>query len=92
MELNFEGLEMQKSNIPVNKAQIIYEVNGIICQVIMFIPVVMVIIMSKIAHFCIFWTWEYKNQSVWKKYSSASERSFLAISKYAMNFWIMKYH
>ena len=54
MELNFEGLEMQKSNIPVNKTQIIYEVNGIICQVIMFIPVVMVIIMSKIAHFCIF--------------------------------------
>ena len=38
MELNFEGLEMQKWNISTNSAQRADEKNGIICLVIMFTP------------------------------------------------------
>ena len=51
MELNFEGLEMQKWNIPMARAQIVDGKNGAICLVIMFTPQVMVIKMSKMAHF-----------------------------------------
>ena len=46
MELNFEGLEMQKWNILMDKTQRDDEKNGDICLVIMFIPGVMVITMS----------------------------------------------
>ena len=46
MELNFEGLEMQKSNIPTNTAQRVDRKNGVICVVIMFTTRVMVIKMS----------------------------------------------
>ena len=38
MELNFEGLEMQKWNISTNSAQRADEKNGIICLVIIFTP------------------------------------------------------
>ena len=47
MELNFEGLEMQKWNIPTDRTQKADEKNGVICLVIMFTPRVMVIKMSK---------------------------------------------
>ena len=36
IELNFEGLEMQKWNIPANRARRVDEKNGVICLVIMF--------------------------------------------------------
>ena len=36
MELNFEDLEIQKWNIPTDRAQKVDEKNGVICQVIMF--------------------------------------------------------
>ena len=48
-ELNFHGLKMQKSNIPMDKAQRVHGKISIICLV-MLIPRVMVIKMSKIAH------------------------------------------
>ena len=50
MELNFEDLEMQKWNIPTNKAQRDGK-KGVICLVIMFTPWVMIIKMSKMVHF-----------------------------------------
>ena len=53
MKLNFEGLEMQKWNIPTDRAQGIDEINGVICQVVIFISSVMVF-MSKMAHFLYF--------------------------------------
>ena len=53
-----EGLEMQKWNISTDRAQRADEKNGVICLVIMFTPGVMVIKMSKIAHFCTFYRWE----------------------------------
>ena len=52
--LNFEGLEMQKCKTPTNSAQRVDETNVIICLVIMFAPRIMVIKMSKTAHFLYF--------------------------------------
>ena len=46
MELNFEGFEMQKWNIPTDSAQRVDGKNGVICLVIMFTTRVMVIKMS----------------------------------------------
>ena len=54
MELNFEGFEMQKRNISMQKAQAVDEKNEVICLVMKFTPRVMVIEMSKMAHFYIF--------------------------------------
>ena len=63
MELNFEGLEMQKWNIPSDRAQRIDEKNGVICLVILFRPGVMVIKISKIVHCLYFLLMPAKNQS-----------------------------
>ena len=42
MELNFEGLEIQKWNLPTDRAQIVNKKNGIIYLVIMLTPQVIV--------------------------------------------------
>ena len=60
MELNFEGLEMQKWNIPTDRAQIEDGKNMVICLFIMFTPQVIIIKISKMAHFCIFCWWQQK--------------------------------
>ena len=44
MALNFEGLEMQKWNIPTERAQRVDKKNGVICLIIMFTPRIAVII------------------------------------------------
>ena len=49
--MNFDGLEMQKWNIQTDRAQRVDEKNGIICAAIIFASGVMVIKMSKMAHF-----------------------------------------
>ena len=52
-----EGLEMQKFNIPTDKAQRVDEKNGVICLVclvMMFTPRVIVIKMSQMAQFLYF--------------------------------------
>ena len=54
MGLNFEGLEIQKLNIPADRAQKVHEKNGVISLVTMFTHRVTVIKMSQMAHFCIF--------------------------------------
>ena len=51
MELNFEGLEMQKWNIPTDGALRVDEKYGISCLVIIITPRVNVFDMSKMAHF-----------------------------------------
>ena len=51
MELNFEGLEIQKWNIPTYRAQRFDEKNGAIRLIIMFNPKVMVFKMSRIVVF-----------------------------------------
>ena len=60
-ELNFESLEMQKWNIQADRAQRVDGKNGVICLVIMFAPGVMIIKMSKMAHFLYFLLMPAKN-------------------------------
>ena len=62
-ELNFEGLWMQKWNIPTDRAQRVDEKNGVICLIIMFAPRVMVIKVSQMSHFLYFLLMPVKNQS-----------------------------
>ena len=54
MGLNFEGLEMQKWNIAMNRTQKADENNGVVSLAIMFASRVTVIKVSKIAHFLYF--------------------------------------
>ena len=54
MKLNFEDLEMKKWNITTSRAQRVDEKNGVICLVIMFTPAVIVIKLSKMVNFFIF--------------------------------------
>ena len=54
MGLNFEGLEMQKWNIAMNRTQKADENNGVVSLAIMFVSRVTVIKVSKIAHFLYF--------------------------------------
>ena len=48
MELNFEGLEMQKWNIPTDIIQRVDEKDGVICLVIIFTPRVIVIVRNSL--------------------------------------------
>ena len=43
MELNFEGVKMQKINIPANRTQKVDGKNEVICLAVIFTPKVMVI-------------------------------------------------
>ena len=63
MKPNFEGLEMQKWNIPKDRAQRVDEKKKVICLVNMFSRRVIVIRMSKMAHFLSFLLMTAKNQS-----------------------------
>ena len=60
MELNFEGLDMHKWNIPTGTAQRVDEKNRITFLVIMFTNGVMVIKISKKTHFLYFCWWQQK--------------------------------
>ena len=69
------------------------EKNGVLCLVIMFTPRVMVIKISKMAHFFLFSAdASKKSVTVWKKYLRVSERSYLALSENAMDYCILSYH
>ena len=94
MELNFEGLEMQGWNTPTNRVQRVEEKNGVyVGSFIMFTPGIVVIIkMSKMAHFFVFSADDNKNSViVWEKHLSASERSCLALSGNGVDYWILSY-
>ena len=54
MKLKFECFEMEKRNIPTERAQRVDEKNEVICLIIMFTFGVMVIKMSKITLFLYF--------------------------------------
>ena len=57
MELNFEVLEVKKWNMPTSRTQNLDKKNEVICLDIMFALRVIVIEISKMAHFCIFCWW-----------------------------------
>ena len=59
IKLNFQGLEMQKVNIKMDRAQRGDEENRVICLVIMFTSTVIVTKMSKMAD-CFFCRWRQK--------------------------------
>ena len=83
MEFNFEGLEMQKWNISMERAQRVDEKNGIICVVTLFTPGVMVIKMSKISiFFCIFCWWQQRiSHSLDKIFKHVSKILFICFRK-----------
>ena len=54
LELNFKVPEIQRYNILTDRTQRIDEKNRVICLVIMFTPRVMIIKLSKMAHFFVF--------------------------------------
>ena len=64
MELKFEGIEMQKWNIPTDRAQRVDEKYGVICLIIMFTLDINVMNMSKVAHFLHFLLMTVKRQSL----------------------------
>ena len=61
MKLKFEFFEMEKRNIPTERAQRVDEKNEVICLIIMFTFGVMVIKMSKITLFLYFLQMAAKN-------------------------------
>ena len=61
--MSFGRLEMQKWNIPTDRAQGVDEKNGVVSLVVIFTPRVMVIEMSKMAHFLHFLLMPAKNQT-----------------------------
>ena len=80
-------------NIPTDRTQRLEEKNWFICLVVMFAPGIMVIKMSKMAHFLYFLPITIKKSvSVWAKYLNKSERSHLALSENAMDYWVLSYH
>ena len=83
MEFNFEGLEIQKWNTSMDKAQRVDEKNGVICVVTLFTPGVMVIKMSKIfKFFCIFYWWQQRiSQSLDKIFKHIWKILFISFRK-----------
>ena len=71
IEQNFDGLEMQMWNIATDRAWRADEKTGSFCLVIMFTSGFLVIKMSKMAYFCIFWQ---------QKVSHSLEKMFTCIS------------
>ena len=67
MELNFEGLETQKWNIPTDRAKRVDKKIGVICLAIMFTPGNIVIKMSKMSHLLYFLLMTAKIQSQFGK-------------------------
>ena len=66
--------------------------DGVIYLVVMFTPQVMVIKMSKIAHFLVFSAdASKKSVTVWTKYLRTCERSYLALSENAMDCLVLSY-
>ena len=73
MELNFEGLEMQKWNIPTDRVQREDEKNGVIFLVIMF------------THFLYFLLMPAKNQSQFVENIYVHLKDYLAFTENAMD-------
>ena len=67
IELNFEDFEIQKLNIPTDRAQKVYQKNGFICLVVMFKSRVMVFKCQKWLIFCIFSDNSKKFVRVWAR-------------------------
>ena len=67
MKLNFEGLEMQKWNIPTDRAQRADGKNGVICLVSCLLPKLWSLKCQKWLIFCIFCWCQQKISHIWNK-------------------------
>ena len=83
MELNFEGLETNKWNIPKDRAQKLDEKNGVICLVIMFTPRLCLLKCQKWLIFCSFYWWQQKiSHSLGKRFECIWKILFSSFRKY----------
>ena len=90
MKLNFEGIKMQKWNIPTDRALRGDEENGFICLVIIFTSGVTVILIFKNLSYFVFSADDSKTSvTLWAIYLKASEISYLAFSENTMDYWIL---
>ena len=78
--MNFQGLEMQKWNILAEGAQRVDEQNSFIF-LILFTARVIVIKMSKMTHFCIFFWGQQKSFQRLVAHLNARKRSFWVLSE-----------
>ena len=67
IELNFEGIKIEKRNVPTDRAQRLDKKNWAICLSIRFIPTVIFIKMSKMGHFLYFLLMIAKNLSQFRQ-------------------------
>ena len=82
MELNFEGFEMQKWNIPTDRAQRVDGKNKVICLVIVFTPQV-IVKCQKWLIFCIFcWCQQKISHSLDKIFAYIWKILFSSLRKY----------
>ena len=91
-ELNFEGLDIQKRNIPTDSAQRVDEKNGVICLVVMFASRVMAIKMSKMAHLLFSADDSKKLVTVWARYLSVTKTAYRVLSENRMPNRLWSYH
>ena len=93
VELNFESLEIQKWNIPTDRSQGVGDKNGVICLVTMLTPRIMVIKMSKMAHFFVFFADDSKILVLLcGNYFNAPTRSYWVLPENCMVNRLLSYH
>ena len=91
MQLNFEGLEIQKWNIPTDRAQRVDKKMGLFVWLSCLLPSLRSLKCPKCL-FCIFADASRRLVTFWPKYLSPSERSYLASSENAMDCWILTHY
>ena len=91
-ELSFEGLEMQRWNVPTDRNQQANTKSGVICLVIMFNPEAMVIIMSKLVNSLYFLLITAKtSDSLSKIFKCIKKISFSSFRK-CYELFVLSYH
>ena len=86
------SFEIQKRNISVYRTQRAVQKNYVI-RLVLFTPKVMVIRMSKMAHFMYFLlNTEKKTDPVWARYLNAFERSYQSLLQNTVDCGVLTYH
>ena len=91
MEPNFEVLGMGKWHIPTNRAQRADEKNGTAFLAACLLPELWLLKCQKRLIFVSPADDSKKLVTIWTKYFSESERSYLAFLENAMNYWVLSY-
>ena len=91
MEPNFEVLGMEKWHIATNRAQRVDKKNGTACLVACLLPELWLLKCQKRLIFVSPANDSKKLVTIWTKYFSESERSYLTFLENAMNYWVLSY-